>query len=121
MQIIDSDQLGKLRVLGHERVAVEVFLEGIGTLDKGIIQRVAVVGCAIEVTIKQFLEEVDISTLGVEHRLPVEVVLNDFLAAVGADAQANSSYFITVVVLHIVRLDVGQLFVDGVLDGVDIA
>ena len=77
----------------------------------------AVVGCAIEVTIKQLLEEVDIGTLRIKHRLPIVVVLDDFLAAVGADAQANSGYLVTVVAFYIVRLDIRQLLVDSVLDG----
>lgn len=121
LQVKDGDELGKLRVPRHERVAVEVFLEGARAFVEGIIQQVAVVGRAVEVAVKQLLEEVDIGALGVEHRLPVEVVLDDFPAAVGADTQTDSCYLVAVLVLHVVRLDVGHLATDGILDGVDVA
>ena len=46
----------------------------------------AVVGRAVEVAVKQFLEQVDVSTLCIEYRLTVVVVLDDSFAAIGADA-----------------------------------
>lgn len=58
--------------------------------------------------------------MGIKYRLSVIVVVDDFLATVSADTQLDSSDFIAVVVLHIVRSDVGYLAVDGVLYGVDI-
>ncbi len=81
----------------------------------------AVVGGAVEVAVKEFLEQVDVGALGVEHGLPVVVVLDDFLATVGADAQFDGRNLIAVVALHIVRRDVGHLAADGVLYGVYIA
>ena len=58
-------------------------------------------GGAVEVAVKQLLEEVDVSILCVEYGLSVKVFLNDFLATVGADAQPDRCDFIAVVVLHI--------------------
>ena len=67
-----------------------------------------------------FLKEVDISALGVKHRLSVEVVFDNSLAAICTDAQTNSCDFVSVMVLHIVRFDVGHFAIDGVLYRVDV-
>ena len=58
--------------------------------------------------------------MGVEHGLPVVVLLDDTFAAVGTDTQLDSGNLIAVVVFHIVVHDVGHLAADGVLDGVDV-
>ena len=121
LQIINGDEFGKSWIVSHERVGVQIFFERRRTFLEGIVQQMAVVGCSAEITIKQFLEQVDVGTLSVKHGLPVKIVLDDFLATIGTDTQTDSGNLITVVVLHIFRLDVGHFAADGVLDGVDVA
>ena len=58
--------------------------------------------------------------MGVKHRLSIVILLDDFLASVSADAQLDRSNFVSVVVFHIVRLDVWHVFANSVLDGINI-
>ena len=75
----------------------------------------------VEVVGEQFLKQIHIGWLRVEDRLAVEVILDDFFAAVGVDGQTYGCQFVLNEILHEIGLDVGHFLADGGLNRVEVA